>query len=108
MFTTQLGRSKSNKSNTWILDNRAYRYIVLLNLQLIEAEPLDIPTIVVLRDGQSFKATHQGEATIPPNVQLTDILYVPSLKENLFLISMASAISGAKIIIENGLLPSNE
>lgn len=103
VFTTQLGGSQSDKSNTWILDSGASRHMVLSRLQLIEAKPLDTPTIVVLRDGQSLKATHSGEATILPNVQLTYVLYVQSLKENLFLVSMALAVSGAKIIMDNGL-----
>lgn len=90
-------------SNTWILDSGASRHMVLSRLELIKAKPLDIPIIVVLRDGESLKETHQGEATISPNVRLTDNLYVRGLKENLFLVSIASAISGNKIVMENGL-----
>jgi hypothetical protein len=71
--------------------------------QLIEAEPLETSTIVVFGDGRSLEATHQGEAIIPENVCLTDVLYVPGLKENLFLVSMASVVSGAKVVMENGL-----
>lgn len=59
--------------------------------------------IVVLRDRQSLKATHWGLATILPNVRLTVVLCVPSLKENLYLVSMASMVNGARIIMENGL-----
>lgn len=36
-------------------------------------------------------------------MRLTNILYVLGLKENLFLVSMASTINGAKIIIKNDL-----
>lgn len=36
-------------------------------------------------------------------MRLTDVLYVPSLKENLFSVRIASRVNGAKIIIENGL-----
>lgn len=77
--------------------------MVSLRSQLIEAEPLEIPTIVVLRDGQSLEATHWAQATKNPNVRLTDVLNVSRLKENVFLISMASKVNGAKIIMENGL-----
>jgi hypothetical protein len=70
--------------------------------QLIGAEPLDTPTKIVLGDGQSLEATHRGEAIIPPNIRLTEVLYVPGLKENLFSVSIASAVNGAKIVMENG------
>jgi hypothetical protein len=70
--------------------------------QLIGAKPLDTPTKIVLGDGRSLEATHRGEAIIPPNIRLTEVLNVPGLKENLFSISTASAINGAKIVMENG------
>jgi hypothetical protein len=103
VFSTQLGGSQSNGLNTWILDNGASCHMVSSKTQLIEAEPLETPTIVVLGDGRSLEATHRGEAIILPNVRLTNVLYVLSLKENLFLVSIASAISRAKIVKENGL-----
>jgi hypothetical protein len=71
--------------------------------QLIEAEPLDTPTKVVLGDRQSLKATHWRRAIIPPSIWLTEVLFVLGLKENLFLVSMASAVNGARIVMENGL-----
>lgn len=52
--------------------------------KLIMAEPLETPTKVVLGDGQSLEATHQGEAIIPPNIQLTKVFFVLGLKENRF------------------------
>lgn len=102
VFTTQLGGSQPNKSNTWILDSGASRHMVSSKIQLIKAKPLEIPTIVVLGVGQSLKATHPREAIIPQDVRLTDVLYILGLKENLFLVSMASALSRAKIVMKNG------
>lgn len=60
-------------------------------------------TIVVFGNRWNLKATHQREAIILLNVCFTNVLYVLNLKENLFSISMASALSGAKIVMENGL-----
>lgn len=64
--------------------------------------PLEIPTIVVFGDGRSLEATNQREAIIPPKVGLTNVLHISGLKENLFLMSMASTLSRAKIVMENG------
>lgn len=77
--------------------------MVSLKTQLIEPKPLDVATIVVFGDKPSLKATHQGQATMFPNVKMSEILYVLSLKENLFLISMTLVVSMAKDIMENGL-----
>lgn len=103
MFTTQLAGSQFDGSNMWIHDNGASRHMVLLKSRLIKAKSLDVPIIIVLRDGQSLEATHREQATIFPNVRLSNVLSVRDLKENLFLISMASTVNGAKVIIENGL-----
>jgi hypothetical protein len=104
LFTLQLGGSSTtNGPNTWILDSGASKHMVSSKERLINAEPLGVPTVVVLGDGRRLEATHQGQALIPPNVKLTEVLYVPGLKENLFSISMASAINGVKIVMENGL-----
>lgn len=69
---------------------------------MIKAESLETPTKVVLRDRESLEATHGGGAIIPPNIRLTEVLFVPGLKENLFLLSMASAVNVARIVMENG------
>jgi hypothetical protein len=65
VFTTQLGGSQSNKSNKWIVDSGASRHMVSSKTQLIEAEPLDNLTIVVLGDGQSLEATHREKQPSP-------------------------------------------
>lgn len=103
VFATQLGGSQSNRSDTWIVDNGASCHMVSSKIQLIETKLLETLTIVVIWEGQSLMATHRGEAIIPPNVHLIDVLYIPSLKENLFLVSMASTVSRAKIIMKNSL-----
>lgn len=71
--------------------------------QLIKVGLLDVLTVVVLGDGWSLEATHGGQSTISPNVKLSNVLYVLSLKENIILASMALEVSGTKVIIENGL-----
>jgi hypothetical protein len=70
--------------------------------ELIQTEQVERRRIVVLEDGWSLKATHQGKAIIPPNVQLTEVLFVLGLKENLFLVGMASAIKRGRIMMDNG------
>lgn len=84
----------------WTL--KRYMHMMSTKSQLIETKLLETPTIVVLGNGQSLEAMHQGETIIPPNVRLTNVLYVPGLKENIFLVCMASTVSGAKIVMENG------
>lgn len=76
------------RSNMWILDIGASQHMVFSKAQLIEAKSLDVAMIVILYDKQSLKTMHQGQATIPSDVKLSDVLYILSLKENIFLVSM--------------------
>lgn len=58
VYMNQLDGSQSSGSNTWILYSGASHHMVSSKRQLIEAKPLETPTIVVLKDGRSLKATH--------------------------------------------------
>lgn len=69
--------------------------------QLIEAETLDIPTIVVFRDRQSFETMHWEQAIIPLKFRLLEVLYILGLKECIFSINMALVVNRANVIMEN-------
>jgi hypothetical protein len=71
--------------------------------QMIDPKPVETPIAVVLGDGRDLMATHRGQAVIPSNVWLRDVLYVPGLEENLFSISTAASLKGARIVMERGL-----
>jgi hypothetical protein len=79
LFTAQSGGRKEQseqKSKTWLLDSGASAHMVSSLDQLVNAEPIQQPTAVILGDGRELMATHRGHAVIPPNIRLKDVLYV--------------------------------
>jgi hypothetical protein len=104
LFLTCLGGSRAScGAKTWILDSGASAHMVSDLSQMIDPKPVETPVAVILGDGRQLMATHRGQAAIPPNVRLRDVLYVPGLQENLFSISTAASLKGARIVMERGL-----
>ena len=80
----------NNSSPNWLLDTRASHHVTsnLNNLSL--SQPYKGPDDIVIGDGTSLHITHVGHSTLstPSNsFTLSNVLCVPSMKQNLVSVS---------------------
>ena len=100
LFSAQVEEHRSDE-NIWLLDSGASAHMVTSLHQLTNARPTIRPTAIVLGDGREIAATHVGDAKVSDEVTLTNVLYVPGLRENLFSLSVAASTHDTEVIIKD-------
>lgn len=85
-------RATTKGANDWVVDSGASSHMTYLRRHLTNYEDLEEPRIIILGDGKETLAVGKGELEFESSDSegvLTNVLFVPDLKENLFSVTKA-------------------